>query len=433
MQTTSKQNILEYYLANVDRIGAGFPAAFNAPRRDHIETFNLLGFPSTAQEQYRHRDIAPLFESDWEFVAGDIPGDAPSCDSGVSDAHRILLTNGRCATELGLRQTPEGAIYGSLRSASQKMVDVVLRYYGHIADSRHNAMTALNSALVEDGAFVYIPDNVTVEKPFVITNYLHTGHRNMVCNPRLLIVLGNGAKACVVTDHVGGADGDLLVNCVREIALGNGADLELSEMGRLGGNSSLLLDSYTVQQEHSRFGYTGLLCSGDNNFVSGNVDLAGSGCECRIDTLYMVSGTQRCDVNYNVRHNSPDCHSSQLIKGIAGGRSTGAFTGRVYVAEGAQRTDAAQQSRNILLGDKSRIYTEPQLEIYADDVKCSHGATVGQMDDEAVYYMRQRGLSEAQARRLQMSGFVSDVLSRCGVEGFCTLMHSVAENRIEEL
>lgn len=167
--------------------------------------------------------------------------------------------------------------------------------------------------------------------------------------------------------------------------------------------------------------------------ASYRVDLDGADAENSLGGVFLAAEAEHCVLKLRTAHNAPDCRSDSYIKGVAGGKAVGEFSGLVYVAQDAQRTDARQQSRNLLLSDAARIMTQPQLEIYADDVKCSHGATVGQMDAEAILYMRQRGLSEAQARRLQIEGFVGDVVSRCGIEPLCGAIMACAAAKIEKM
>jgi Fe-S cluster assembly protein SufD len=225
----------------------------------------------------------------------------------------------------------------------------------------------------------------------------------------------------------------MLVDFVRETVVEHGAKLNLSEITRMSARSAIVCGNYVRQNRDSRADMINVWLRGGVTRINSVVDLAESGCESNLYGLWFATGAERVDVNVRVNHLVPDCSSFELIKGIASDEAVGVFTGLVHVARGAQRTVALQQSRNLLMSENARIHTEPQLEIYADDVKCSHGATVGQMDGEAIFYMRQRGIGEEDARRLQMFGFVNDIISRCSHTDTCNFMTGLAEKRIEEV
>lgn len=214
---------------------------------------------------------------------------------------------------------------------------------------------------------------------------------------------------------------------VLDIALAEGARLEMTELFV----SEAFAEVAVKQAARSLCHITAVQLSGANAFYT--VDLDGAGAENLLGGVFLAAGQEHCVVRLRTNHNVPDCRSNSYIKGVAGGSAVGEFCGLVYVAPDAQRTDAQQQNRNILLSETARITTQPQLEIYADDVKCSHGATVGQMDSEAILYMRQRGLSEAQARRLQIEGFVGDVVRRCGIEPLCEAVMDAVIAKMEKL
>ena len=211
------------------------------------------------------------------------------------------------------------------------------------------------------------------------------------------------------------------------VALGEGAQLELTHLFA----AEAFAEVSVRQSARSRCRVTTVQLTGAN--ASYRIDLDGAEAENSLGGAFLAADGEHCVVTLHTAHNVPDCRSDSAVKGVAGGRAVGEFRGLVYVAPGAQRTDARQQSRNILLGREARITTQPQLEIYADDVKCSHGATVGQMDAEAILYLRQRGLSEADARRLQIEGFVGDVVRRCGVEPLCEAVMEMVSAKMERL
>ena len=238
---------------------------------------------------------------------------------------------------------------------------------------------------------------------------------------KLRIEAAAGASARIVVLHTA-PDMSVL-----EVELAEGAQLELTELF----TAEAFAEVSVKQAAHSRCRLTTVQLASAN--ASYRIDLDGADAENELGGVFLATGGEHCVVKLRTAHNVADCRSDSYIKGVAGGQAVGEFSGLVYVAPDAQRTDARQQSRNILLSETARITTQPQLEIYADDVKCSHGATVGQMDADAILYMRQRGLSEAQARRLQIEGFVGDVVGRCGIEPLCGAIMELASVKIEEM
>lgn len=432
MQRPLEEILSELYLSNIDMIGEGVPSWVNAMRSGALENFNLLSLPSSGNEDYQHTDIRRMFAGEWEtyFVPS---GEIRAEDRVVpANGYVVDVVNGFCLSD-ELTTLDNGIVYGSLRAAMSTIGDVVSKYYNKIADNERAAVTALNTVFAQDGAFVYVPNGVKAELPFTLTFVGRSDEQAQMCFSRALIVVEDGAEADVVIAHVGGGDRGLLADHVREVYTGTDATLKITEVKSTGGEVFSVNGNYLRQECGSRVDMVNLWLGGGVTRVNAVTDLAGADCESNLHGLYFANGTERVDVNMTVNHLVPDCRSSELVKGVVSGEAVGAFTGKVYVAPDAQRTEAFQQSRNIQLSETAKVYTEPQLEIYADDVKCSHGATVGQMDEEAVYYMRQRGLSEADAKRLQLFGFVNDVISKCSGDAACECLAGLAQARIDEM
>ncbi len=432
MQRSLEEILSELYLSNIDIIGEGMPSWVNALRSGALENFNLLSLPSARDEDYRHTDIRRMFEGERETYL--IPSGLKKEVERVvpQRGYTVDVVNGFCTAE-GLTTLDNGIVYGSLRAAMAEMGELVSKYYDKIADGWRTATSALNTVFTQDGAFVYVPDDVEAEEPFSLAFAYHAEDQEQMCFSRALVIAGGGARANIVISHAGDGHGRFLIDHVRETYAGDGAYLKITEVNSWGDRAMSVAGNYLRQERGSHVDMVGLWLNGAVTRVNAATDLAGENCESILKGLYFADGTEHVDVNMRVNHLVPDCKSSELIKGIVSGEAVGAFTGRVYVAPDAQRTEALQQSRNIQLSDTAKIYTEPQLEIYADDVKCSHGATVGQMDDEAVYYMRQRGLSEADAKRLQLFGFVNDVISKCSGEYACDCLAELAQARIDRM
>ena len=422
----------DLYLSNIDIIGEGMPAWVNASRSRALENFNLLSLPSTKDENYRHTDISRLLDEEWETYF--IPSGLNREINRVvpRGGYSVDVINGFC-TSPELTILDNGIVYGSLRSAMTQMGDVISQYYDRIAQGDSTATSALNTVFVQDGAFVYLPDAVEADETFSLTFAYHSEDHLQMSFSRVLVIAGKNAKANLVISHVSDGEGRFLIEHVRETYAGDGAEMKITEVNSCGRNASTIAGNYLRQESGSRVDMVTLWLNGAVTRVNAVTNLVGPDCESNLNGLYFADAAERVDVNMTVNHMVPGCHSAELVKGVVSGEAVGAFTGRVYVAPDAQHTEAYQQSRNIQLSDTAKIYTEPQLEIYADDVKCSHGATIGQMDEEAVYYMRQRGISESDAKRLQMFGFVNDVISKCPGDDLRERLATLAQSRIDEI
>lgn len=433
MKRSIENRLSELYLANEKMICEGLPESINGSRRQFLENFNLLSLPTAKAEAYRHCDMQKLFEGEWEHHFAPPKSEGRGDFSIPVEGQRLESLNGFYVGNERLTELENGVIYGSLKEAVAKHGDLVLEQYNSLADNDETAVTALNSLFAQDGTFLYIPEGVEVAEPFVLTFEYDSDEQAQICFARSLIIVESGAKAEMLFYHHSGDKTKFLVNHVREVAVAEGGELNISEVSNLGEKSSIVFGNYQSQAKDSTVNIQNLWFDSMTTRVNATTDLMGTGCDSLIYGLYIGTDKEVTDVNINMNHLVSDCHSDQLIKGLVSGSSVGAFTGKIFVEKDAQRTLAYQQSRNLQLSDKARVYSEPQLEIYADDVKCSHGATIGELEDEALFYMRQRGLSEDEARKLQLFGFANDVISHCPIEDAREFISQIAVERIKKL
>jgi Fe-S cluster assembly protein SufD len=328
-------------------------------------------------------------------------------------ACQLVFVNGRFAPELSrIPAMPAGVKVGSLAEEIAVNPRAIEPHLGHYLNFRRDAFCALNTAFIEDGAYVYVPPNVIVEQPVYLLFVTAPALKPAMDHPRNLIISEQESQLTVVEDYVSLGDGTTFSNAATELVAGENAAVShymiVREAGRTCNFSTLRIQ----QDRNANVATHSLLLNGE--LVRNNVHpvLAGEGSQCLINGLFMANGRQHMDNYMLVEHASPHCDSRQFYNGILNGQSHGVFHGRIIVHKDAQKTDAKQTNRNLLLSDQAQIDTKPQLEIYADDVKCTHGATIGQVDENALFYLRSRGLDEVAARHALLLAFANECLDR---------------------
>jgi Fe-S cluster assembly protein SufD len=393
---------------------AAVPSWVQSMRRAAFDRFAALGFPTTKNEDWHFTSVAPV--ADQEFVlldsrSGDVNKDElEPFKFGARDWYTMVFINGRFAAELSdCGKLPKGVKLRDLTSAWTAAPDVVDRV-GKIASYDVHAFTALNAAFMHDGAVVHIGNGVEVDKPIHLLFVTDATAAKGMMHPRNLIMLGRQAKATVVESYVSTSDAMYLTNAVTEVSLADGATLQHHKMQREGGRAfhigtievSQARDSHYVSFSFA----TGSALARSNVYTT----LDGEGAGATLNGLFMLDGQQHSDHQTQIVHAKPNCFSRELYKAILDDRSHGVFNGKVYVHPIAQKTDGKQTNKTLLLSDTAHIDTKPQLEIFADDVKCTHGATVGQIDQMALFYLKSRGINRTFARRLLTYAFAADVL-----------------------
>jgi Fe-S cluster assembly protein SufD len=386
-------------------------------RRDALDRFQALGFPTTRDEEWRFTSVSPIAEGRFALA----PNGGASIDSADLapfdwDGDRsatIVFVNGRYAPAASrVDALPAGVRVDSLAPALAGGVDGVEAHLTRIAPADRRAFTALNTAFLSDGAFIHVPAGTTVPRPIHLL-FLSTGASEpAMTHPRVLVVLGATSQASIVESYGAVQAQRYFTNAVTEIAAGEGATLE----------------HYRIQREPAESYHLGALyvrASRDANVTCHSVSLGGAivrndvvailegeGATCTLTGLYLGDGSRLVDNHTTIDHASPHCGSREIYKGILADRSRAVFNGKIIVRPDAQQTDAKQTNKALLLSDDAQINTKPQLEIFANDVKCTHGAAVGQMDEDAIFYLRARGVGLAEARRILIHAFAGDVLNQ---------------------
>jgi Fe-S cluster assembly protein SufD len=394
------------------------PAWLMRVRSEAMNRFRSLGFPTTRDEEWRFTSVAPIAER--TFTLGIEPADAREIDVArvrMADhaGAELVFVDGSYSPALSTAgHMPAGASIGSLASVLHESLPGIESYLARIAAFERQPFTALNTAFLIDGALIQIPPRVVVEKPihvlFVSTR--HAADRATMSHPRVLVVMGEASQASVVETYAGPDGAAYFTNAVTEIVLGENAVLEHYKLQHEG------MQAYHVGALHVRAQRNANCTSHSISFGGSLVRndvvavLDGEGAECTLNGLYLAGERRLVDNHTTIDHAKPHCGSREVYKGVLADRARGVFNGKIIVRPDAQKTDAKQTNRALLLSEDAQINTKPQLEIFANDVRCTHGAAVGQLDDEAVFYLRSRGLSEGDARRLLIHAFAADVLNR---------------------
>lgn len=406
----------------------------NAPRAKAFADFERQGFPTRKQEKYKYTDVGKFFESDYglnlnrlEFPVN--PYEVFKCDVPNMSTSLYFVVNDSFDKHVHpSAQLPEGVIVGSLKDMAEAHPELVKGYYGKLADTSKDAVTAFNTMFVQDGVLVYIPKHTVVERPIQLVNILRADVNFMV-NRRILIVLEAGAQAkMLVCDHAMD-EVNFLSTQVVEVFAGEGAVFDFYELEETHNSTVRFSNLYVRQEAGSNVLLNGMTLHNGTTRNTTEVQLAGRGAEVCLCGMAIADKNEQVDNNTFIDHQVPDCTSNELFKYVLDDQAVGAFAGKVLVREGAQHTNSQQTNRNLCATRESRMYTQPQLEIYADDVKCSHGATVGQLDENALFYMQQRGVSLKEARLLLMFAFVNEVVDHIRMDALKDRLHLLVEKR----
>lgn len=388
-------------------------------RRDAIARFGELGFPSPRDEAWRFTPVSAVIQTPFE--------PAPARRNGVAAgtlrtltfpaARRLVFVNGHVSLELSTVDVlPPGVVVGSLAEAVVTTPELVEPHLGRAVRFDEQPFAALNTAFWVDGAFVYLPAGSVLRQPIHLL-FLGTGAGGAeVAFPRSLIVAEAGSQAAIVESYVGLGDGTYFTCAVTELEVGPNAVLDHTKVQQESLAAYHIATQQLVQKRDSVFTSSFISTGGALVRTDVNGLLDGEGVDCTLNGLYLAGGRQHVDTHMLVEHAQPHGTSRELYKGILDGQARAVFNGRIYVRPGAQKTDAKQSNRNLLLSDEALVNSNPQLEIFANDVRCTHGSTVGQLDQEAIYYLRTRGIGAAAARSILTYAFASDVLSRIRVE-----------------
>ena len=434
----SEQQYIELYEQARQMIMDHAPEPMNAVRDKAFGDFRAQGLPTRKVERYKYTDIEPLLAPDYGVNLSRLeipvdPYEAFRCDvPNLSTSLYFVVNDAFYRKARPQVQLPEGVVIGSL----SERPDVVARYYGRLADTGGDALTALNTMLAQDGLLVYVPRGVRVDRAVQVINILKATPQNaqrrvsdLMVNRRVLIVLEEGAELKMLFCDHAADDRRFLTTQVIEAFVGEGASLDLYCLEETHYKNIRLSNVYIDQQGRSRVNHNVITLH--NGITRNRLDLtlSGEGAECQCYGCVIADKQQHVDNNTLITHKVPHCTSEELYKYVLDEQSTGAFAGRVLVEHGAQKTSSQMTNQNLCATRQARMYTQPMLELYADDVKCAHGSTVGQLNEAALFYMRQRGISLSEARMLLQNAFINEVIDYMQLEPLRDRLHYLVEKR----
>jgi Fe-S cluster assembly protein SufD len=414
-------NTIEYYKERFDKLQAMTAtnglSVFNDTRQNAFNSFSKLGIPTSKNEEWKYTRISSLFNKEYKAL---VPAPASAAaeaalDSmrlpGYEEANELVFINGYFNDALStIRSSDLVTLSLEKAAASLEHKDIVAQNLGHSSHYLKDGINALNTAFIQGGVFIHVKKGYAVEHPVYIYNITDAGSGAVFCQPRSLVHVAENSQLQLVETYATIGASDSFTNQVMEVVIEKDAVVEYYKIQDDAGNASLVSTTHFRQTGKSYLHAVTVSLSGTIVRNNLNVVLDAERCEAHLYGLYFHGGNTHIDNHTVVDNVKPNCYSNELYKGIMNDEATGVFNGKIFVRQDAQKTNAYQSNKNILLSDNASINSKPQLEIFADDVKCSHGCTVGQLDEDALFYLQSRGISESAARSLLVYAFAEDIL-----------------------
>ncbi len=412
-----KQDNREWVETNFRDQGNGKDAltdSINQFRVQGFQRFETLGFPHRKQELWRHTDLNPLLKR--RFTPAEVLKSTSEIENNIEtlavdpNSHRLVFLNGRYSRHLSrVDSLPDGVVLFNLVRAFEQQSSAIENHLGQYTEPLNHPFAELNAAFIRDGVYLWVPDSVRIETPIEVIFWTDAKDNEVVTHPRLLCRFGSQAEATLVESYGGSDRGRYFTNPVTEFVVGANASVEHIRFQRESTSAYHVSVQVLYQERDSQFAtysmsFGGALVRNDIRSV-----LAGDNVTSTLNGLFMATGKQHMDHHTTIEHIEPHGSSRQLYKGILDKRASGVFNGKIYVHQKAQKTDAIQNNKNLLLSDTSAVDTQPMLEIFADDVKCTHGGTVGQLDEDGIHYLRSRGIGRKLAKKMMVHSFAGDV------------------------
>lgn len=412
-----KEKLVSSYSEFEKSLNSPINESVHKKRLEAFEYFKSLGFPSRKNEEWRFTNIKPVIEKDYNpafslSVNGFKKKDIKNYHVKNFDASYLVFINGRFSGSLSdIKEKSDNFHVGSLRDSYASHGEIIGKHFAEYTDYKNDGFTALNTAYTDDGLFIYAKKGAVIEKPVIVINIAASAGTNAFINTRSLIVIEDGGYADVSNFSYSSGDNFTFTNAVTELVIGHNAELHYNNIQDEGNNAYRVETVQVSQKNDSRLFSNTISWGGSITRNNLNSYIGGRGIDCYFRGVYIVKGNRIIDNHTLADHAKPDSHSNELYKGILDDRGTAVFNGKILVRKDAQKTNAYQTNNNILLSDDAVINSKPQLEIFADDVKCSHGATTGQISRDEMFYLRSRGISENLARKILLYAYASSVIT----------------------
>jgi len=432
--------IKNWYTSQFDifekRLNGEKSAAIHPLRKEALNRFSELEFPTQKDEEWKYTNISPLLKHNFLPSSKKTMVDNDFVKSKLFDEMEhslIVFVNGHYAEEhTKLYDLPEGVIANSISDAIKNDSPLIKKYFSKYADHKNHIFTALSTAYTEDGAFIYVPDGKIVEEPIHILFITNSKDQKFLTQPRNLFVAGKNTQVSIIEHYVSTEESIYFTNAVTEIVVDESSIVNHIKLQEESINAFHIARMEIDQEKNSNFFSHSISTGAElarNDFNSRFNDEGG---ECTLNGLYMIEGNRLFDAHTLIDHAMPHCISHEHYKGILEDKSRGVFNGKVIVRPDAQKTNAFQENNNILLSNDAVVNTKPQLEIFADDVKCSHGATIGQLDEDARFYLKSRGIGEEASRTILLHAFASDVITSIKTESVRNYIEKIITERFNQ-
>jgi len=436
----NKTDIKQYFINQFDEFEKSLngekASDFHKVRKDAISKFAKLTFPTQKDEEWKYTNISSLQKHNFSPDAVKANVSSETINKFLFDKmeHSLLVfVNGNFSPELSkLIDIPKGVVIGSLANALKNNNPIIKKHLGKYAENENYFFTTLSSAFTKDGAFIYVPDGKVVEDPIHIIFITKSGNEKILTQPRNLFFVCNNSQVTIIEHYVSDEDSVYFTNSVTEIIADENAIVDHIKLQEES-NKAFHIARMEIDQERSSNFSSHLISHGAeisrNDF---NARFNDEGSECMLNGLFMIGDEQLFDAHTMIDHAKPHCNSHEHYKGILQDKSKGVFNGKVMVRQDAQKTNAFQQNNTILLSDDAVMNTKPQLEIFADDVKCSHGATIGKLNDEAKFYLKSRGIGEEAATAILIHAFASDVITSIKIPALRDYLEEIITKRFNQ-
>ena len=407
---------------------------FFLKREQAFAEFEKVGFPTTKNEEWKYTNLKAITNGKFQSTCVSKNTSEKLIEKSFLKnvvANRLVFVNGSLNTELTkVIEQDDSIVISTISKARIEHKDLFETHFGKYASTSNEGLNALNTALLSDGAFVYIPSNRTISNPILIINIVDTSEMDVLCQPRNLIIAEKSSSSIIVECSYTLGDKASFTNVVNEVYANENAHMEYYKIQHQDGESYQNNFTQIFQEANTSINHVTLTLSG--TLVRNNLHffMNGQNCNSLLYGLYMPHGNEFVDNHTRVDHAFPNCHSDELYKGIMMDKSVAVFNGKIMVHLDAQKTNAYQRNQNILLSNEATVNTKPQLEIFADDVKCTHGATIGQLDEEPMFYLRSRGISEDTARKMLLNAFADDIAERIKIPELVELLEQEIEKKI---